>query len=102
MTPITDPLGRTTKYTWCTCGGLATLTDANGHVTTWGLDTEGRVTSKTYADSTAINYVYQTNTSRLSTMTDAVGNVATYAYNNDDTLAGVTYAPASGVASTHS
>jgi hypothetical protein len=22
---ITDPLGRATKYTWCTCGGLSTL-----------------------------------------------------------------------------
>src|ERR1700676_1400057 len=44
----TDPLGRTTKYTWCLCGGLSTLTDANGNVTTWGLDTQGRVTSKTY------------------------------------------------------
>ena len=39
----TDPLGRTTKYTWCTCGGLSTLTDANNNVTTWGLDEEGRV-----------------------------------------------------------
>lgn len=96
----TDPLGRTTKYSWCTCGGLSTLTDANGNVTTWGLDLQGRVTGKTYADSSAIAYTYETNTSRLHQMTDAVGNVAVYAYNTDNTLSGTTYTPASGVAST--
>jgi len=96
----TDPMGRTTQYSWCTCGGLSTLTDANGNVTTWGLDLQGRVTSKTYADASAINYVYETNTSRLHTMTDAVGNVATYSYNVDNTLSGTTYAPATGVATT--
>jgi YD repeat-containing protein len=96
----TDPLGRTTKYSWCTCGGLSTLTDANGNVTTWGLDEQGRVTSKTYADSSAINYVYESNLSRLHTMTDARGSVATYSYNADNTLAGTVYSPGTGVATT--
>src|SRR6187402_3237753 len=40
---VTDPLGRTTKYEWCTCGGLSKLTDANGNETTWTLDLQGRV-----------------------------------------------------------
>jgi RHS repeat-associated protein len=96
----TDPLGRTTKYSWCTCGGLSTLTDANNNVTTWGLDLQGRVTSKTYADSSGITYAYETNTSRLHTMTDARGSVATYAYNADNTLAGTSYSVGSGVAAT--
>jgi len=96
----TDPLGRTTKYTWCICGGLASLTDANGNVTSWGLDTQGRVLSKTYADVSEIRYLYQTNTSRLSTMTDARGTVATYNYNADNTLSGVTYVPGTGIATT--
>jgi len=96
----TDPLGRTTKYSWCTCGGLSTLTDANNNVTTWGLDAQGRVTSKMYADSSAITYAYETTTSRLHTMTDALGSVATYAYNKDNTLAGTSYSVGSGVAAT--
>jgi RHS repeat-associated protein len=96
----TDPLGRTTKYTWCLCGGLSTLTDPNGNVTTWGLDTQGRVTSKTYADSTSISYVYETNESRLHAMTDARENVVTDSYNTDDTLSGISYTPGSGVAPT--
>jgi RHS repeat-associated protein len=96
----TDSLGRTTKYTWCTCGGLSTLTDANGHVTTWNLDIMGRVTGKVYADASAIGYTYETNTSRLHQMTDARGNVAVYSYNVDNTLSGTAYTPASGVSST--
>lgn len=96
----TDPLGRTTKYTWCTCGGLSTLTDANGNVTTWNLDTLGRVTGKVYADSSQITYTYESSTSRLHQMTDALGSTSTYAYNLDNTLAGTTYVPASGVSAT--
>ncbi len=87
----TDPLGRTVKYSWCTCGGLSTLTDANGNVTTWNLDLQGRVTGKVYADSSQITYTYENNLSRLHAMTDANGNGATYAYNIDNTLAGTAY-----------
>jgi RHS repeat-associated protein len=95
-----DPLGRNVKYTWCLCGGLSTLTDPNNNVTTWGLDTQGRVTSKKYADSSTINYTYESDESRLHSMTDARGSGATYAYNTDDTLSSVTYSPGSGVSST--
>ena len=96
----TDPLGRTTKYSWCTCGGLSTLTDANNNVTTWNLDLQGRVTGKVYADGSHISYAYESNTSRLHSKTDALGSVALYGYNVDDTLASTTYTPASGVSST--
>jgi YD repeat-containing protein len=39
-----DPLGRKTQYVWCTCGSLTSLTDPNGHITTWQHDLQGRVT----------------------------------------------------------
>lgn len=107
LVQTSDPMGQTTKYSWCTCGGLATMTDSNGNVTTWNRDLEGRVTSKIYADSSAIVYVYETNTSRVHTMTDHLhtitdtgGNLTTYSYNSDDTLKGTTYVPASGVTAT--
>ena len=97
----TDPLGRTTKYTWCLCGGLSTLTDANNNVTTWNLDTEGRVTGKkNHVDSSQFTYAYESNLSRLHSMTDARGSLATYSYNTDNTLSGTTYSPGSGVAAT--
>ena len=100
LVQTTDPQGRTTKYSWCTCGGLSTLTDANNNVTTWNLDLQGRVTGKSYADGSHISYGYESNTSRLHSMTDALGSVATYGYNADNTLASTTYTPASGVSST--
>jgi len=98
----TDPLGRTTQYSWCTCGGLSTLTDANNNVTSWGLDLQGRVTSKTYANisSSTIHYYYEPNSGLLQSMTDAMGSTSTYSYNADNTLAGTTYSVGSGVSST--
>jgi len=98
----TDPLGRTTQYSWCTCGGLSTLTDANNNVTSWGLDLQGRVTSKTYAgiSSSTINYYYESNSGLLHYMTDAMGSTSTYSYNADNTLAGTSYSTGSGVAAT--
>jgi RHS repeat-associated protein len=96
----TDPLGRTMKYSWCTCGGLSTLTDANGDVTTWNLDEQGRVTGKVYPDSSQLSYVYESNSSRLHSVTDVRGDTAVYAYNADDTLASTTYTAVSGVAAT--
>jgi RHS repeat-associated protein len=94
----TDPLGRTTQYSWCTCGGLSQLTDANGNITEWDLDTEGRVTGKTYGytgghNSSTLYYTYETNSGRLSSMTDARSNKAAYVYNTDNTLASTTYTP---------
>ena len=98
----TDPQGRGTWYSWCKCGGLSTLTDANGSLTSWGLDLQGRVTSKTYAGHTSpdISYVYETNISRLHSMTDANGNISTYSYNSDNTLGSTSYTLGTGVAAT--
>jgi YD repeat-containing protein len=76
--------------------------DANGNVTAWGLDGEGRMTSKTYADTTSNTYTYEPNTSRLHNMADPKGNVTTYAYNPDNTLVSADYsvvAVGTGVAS---
>lgn len=86
-----DPLGRKTQYAWCDCGSLATLTDAAGHSTTWSHDLQGRVTQKTFADSTATSYLYEPNTSRLSRRNDALGQHTDYTYNPDNTLLKVAY-----------
>jgi RHS repeat-associated protein len=96
----TDPLGRATKYTYCTCGAVSSITDANNNTTTFNLDGLGRRTAKIYADSSQITYLYETDTSRLHSMTDVRGDTAVYAYNADNTLASTTYTTASGVAST--
>ena len=87
----TDPLGRKTQYTWCVCGSLASLTDPNGNETTWQHDLEGRVVSKTYADTSTCNYVYEIDTSRLHSKTDALNQSTFYSYNPDNTPLQVSY-----------
>ena len=85
-----DPLGRKTQYTWCACGSLKSITDANGNVTTFEHYLQGRVTQKNYPDGTYYIYAYDP-LGRLQTRTDALGQTTTYAYNPDNTLNTVAY-----------
>jgi RHS repeat-associated protein len=87
-----DPLGRVVTQTWCPCGSLDALTDANGHATSWQRDVQGRITQETRADgTTTTHYTYDTTTSRLKTVTDPKQQVTTYTYNLDDTMQQVAY-----------
>jgi RHS repeat-associated protein len=90
MDLITDALGRQTVYNWCTCGALTSITDPRNKTTTFNRDLQSRVTSKGFADTTSISYVYENTTSRLKSMTDAIGYVTTYSYFKDDDLKQVT------------
>src|SRR5437773_2776980 len=91
MDSITDPLGRTTLYNWCSCGSLTSITDARGKVTTFNRDLQSRVYQKVFADTTSLNYVYENTTSRLKSMTDALNQTTNYRYFKDDNLKQVSY-----------
>jgi len=78
-----DPLGRKTQYTWCSCGSIAVLTDPLGRQTSWGHDIQGRLTTKTYPDSSTYNYVYEERTANVKQRTDALGQKTNYLYNPD-------------------
>ncbi|MDP3508980.1 MAG: RHS repeat-associated core domain-containing protein, partial [Candidatus Melainabacteria bacterium] len=78
-----DPLGRKTQYTWCSCGSVAVLTDPLGRQTSWSHDIQGRLTTKTYPDSSTYNYVYEEKTSNLKQRTDALAQKTIYLYNPD-------------------
>ncbi len=78
-----DPLGRKTQYTWCSCGSVAVLTDPLGRQTSWSHDIQGRLTTKTYPDSSTYNYVYEEKTSKLKQRTDALAQKTIYLYNPD-------------------
>jgi YD repeat-containing protein len=86
-----DPLGRKTQYTWCSCGSLAALIDPNGSTTSWTHDIEGRLITKTYADSSTYSYVYEAKTSNLKTRTDALGQKTNYFYCNDSRVCQTSY-----------
>lgn len=89
-----DPLGRKTSYTWCDCGSITSLTDANGHTTTWDHDLQGRVTEKTYEDATSIVYTYEARSGRLKSTTDALGQIKTFLYYPDSKLYQTNYSAA--------
>jgi RHS repeat-associated protein len=86
-----DPDNRYTSYQRCICGELTGLTDPNGNQTKWSYDIEGRLVSKTYADSTTESYVYEPSSSRLASFTDAKGQVTSTLYNRDDSVQSVNY-----------
>jgi RHS repeat-associated protein len=93
---ITDPLNRNTLLNWCTCGSLASITDAKNDITTFVRDVQGRVTSKVFADTSATIYTYENATSRVKAVTDARHQVTNYLYNADDSLSQTSYADTSG------
>jgi RHS repeat-associated protein len=91
LVSVTDPANRTVQYGWCGCGAREQLIDPMGRITTWKHDVAGRVTSKVYADGSAIAYAYQPFSGRLLSITDEKGQVKTLGYNLDDTVASLTY-----------
>lgn len=94
VTKQTDSLGRVTRYEWCSCGGLGSLTDAMGRKTEWHSDVQGRLVSKQFGDGSKINYFYESTTSRLRQVIDEKQQVGNYSYNRDDTLKSIGYANA--------
>jgi RHS repeat-associated protein len=91
LVAVTDPLGNGTKYAYFEDGTLKSLTDSNGHTTSWDVDLESRPVAKHYADGTETTYTYEITTSRLKSATDALGQTRNYQYTLDDRLAGIGY-----------
>jgi RHS repeat-associated protein len=88
---IKDPLNRIVSQSWCPCGSIKTLQDGKGNATTWNYDTQGRLTSKMYADGKGDTFFYETSTSRLKSKTDALNQTTTYGYARDNNLLSITY-----------
>ena len=91
LTDTYDNLGRHTHFDWCNCGSLTGITDPLGNVTQFIRDLQSRVITKIYPDLTAINYTYETNSSRLKMVTDAKGQQMKYQYYIDNNLKQVLY-----------
>jgi YD repeat-containing protein len=88
---IQDSLNRITRFDWCSCGSLSSLTDPMGRVTSWVRDLQGRVTSKVYPDASTVSYSYAPRTGRLLSVVDARGQKTSYEYYADENLRKVTY-----------
>ena len=70
---------------------MDSLVDANGNVTKWERDVQGRVTKEIRADGSEWLYEYEDGTSRLKQLTDPKMQVRTYSYYADDSLQGISY-----------
>jgi RHS repeat-associated protein len=86
LVAITDPLGRTTGFEWCRCGGLQKIIDAAGRVTKWKYDIQGRATEKEYPDGKKITYGYGVNSGWLTSVTDPKSQTVAYEYHKDGRL----------------
>ncbi|MGX5804292.1 RHS repeat-associated core domain-containing protein [Bradyrhizobium sp. Arg314] len=90
-TKATDPLGAQTLFGYDGLDQLASLTDPKNNTTAWTYDLQGRLSLKTYADSSTVTYSYENTTSRLKSVLDALGQTKQFSHAKDDRLSGITY-----------
>ncbi len=104
MDAITEPGDRTTRYGWCVCGSLTSITDPNQNVTLFHRDLQGRVYQKVFPDGTTIDYLFDGQTalggpgatSRLQSSTDALQRRTNYSYLVDNNISRIDYTDTSG------
>ncbi|MGH7552983.1 MAG: RHS repeat-associated core domain-containing protein, partial [Longimicrobiales bacterium] len=83
---VRDPSGDARSYEWCSCGSLESFADANGNVTTFEYDLQGRRTKETRGTTGQTTFTYEDTTSRLKSLTDRKGNTTTFSYYTDDRI----------------
>jgi RHS repeat-associated protein len=88
----TDPLNRATRFEWCACGSLNSLTDSLGRMTEWRLDVQGRPVSQQYSDGSKVTYLYEHSTSRLRQMLDEKNQITQFTFYRDNSLNSIAYA----------
>jgi RHS repeat-associated protein len=91
LTRTTEATNWNTYIGWCDCGGISSITDPLGRVTSWTHDIQGRITAKQYPDASGVRYTYEKNTSRIASFTNERGQSRTYIYYLDDTLNYIAY-----------
>ncbi len=94
LTSVSEPNGGIVSYSYYPNGAVKELTDENGNQTLWGIDAQGRVTSKSYGPfgpPVPEQYTYENSTGRLKSVTDSQGQTKTFVYNSDDTISSVSY-----------
>jgi YD repeat-containing protein len=81
----------TNAFGYSAAGDLLTLTDGNGHTTTWGYDTFGRTTNKVDALGTNdFTYGYDPD-NRLTNRTSAAKGTTAYRYDAVGNMTNVIY-----------
>jgi YD repeat-containing protein len=95
LTALHEWPDRSTRFEYGPDGTLASLTDANGHATSYRRDLQGRPQRVEYADGSARGYTWEQRSSRLHGLVDPKQEASQYAYTVDDRLARIAYPDAS-------
>lgn len=92
---------RTTTYGYSS--GQTTVTDGNGHTTTYAIDSLGRVTSTTDPLSHTHSQVWKASTDSIASTMDASspGNSTTYSYDSLNNAVGVSYPTGAAASATY-
>jgi RHS repeat-associated protein len=86
-----DSLNQVTRFGWCECGALTSITDPMGRMTTFQYDIENRKIAKQLPDGSQITYVYDPATSHVKSIVDEKGQIKALEYYLDDNLKGISY-----------
>ena len=87
LTAVTNANTNVTRYGYCGCGALETVTDALGSVTTLSYDLQLRLTNAVAADSSQWHFAYDA-LGRRTNVTEG-GRSTAFAYNNQGLLTNV-------------
>jgi RHS repeat-associated protein len=82
LVAVTNALGYSKHYNYCSCGSLDSVLDEAGNSTAYGYDAAGRVTSETSSDGYTLYYTYDELGNKMS-MQDSGGVSETYQYNSE-------------------
>ena len=91
LTATTNANNAATRYVWCGCGTLETISNALNQATTLTHDNQSRCTAIQYPDSSSASYQYDL-AGRTTTAMDGAGRPLIYAYNNQGLLTTVSNA----------
>ena len=86
---VTDAMNHVTTYGYNDLGQVSSKTDANNKVTSYEYDKTGNLTKTTYPNEKTVSTVYDENYQKIE-VTDANGNTTKYAYNGNMKLILVT------------
>lgn len=84
----TNPALEKIEYLYCDCGALDGFVDAEGRITTYNYDIQGRMTSTTLPGSAPKEFQYELLSGRRTVTIDAKGQRHCLAYNRDNSVSG--------------
>jgi RHS repeat-associated protein len=88
---VHDHLGRISQFEWCQCGAISSMTDPMGRTTSWTFDLQSRPVQKQFPDGSIETYTYENMTSRIHSREDEAGQSREIEYYPDNEVKQISY-----------